>query len=224
MERDRRAAGEAGDDGVKALLRFTPVFDPRMLDDPKLARHRMVQRGALEQANPNEPIPVVIDHDRGRRIGTVREIFTAPDVAGGVVQDWYFAAVDLTDAAHGWVKRGGAVSWKHIPLREQAVGETTRLLRGIVREVSILAPGTEPAEPLARVVLFERSSSLALPPAKFSDPLSRYGFKDGDDVEAFVTAAKRNELDKLYDERLTARVPARGVLIRPNIGQVLGVR
>jgi hypothetical protein len=48
-------------------------------------------------------------------------------------------------------KRNGGVSWSHNALQTQDVNGTTRLLRGIIKEVSILSPGVEPAEPLARV-------------------------------------------------------------------------
>jgi hypothetical protein len=119
---------------VPALLRFTPVFDPRIIEDPSLARELMVQRGALrDRIKRDQPIPVVVDHDESRPVGYVRELFVASDVAGGIVQDWYFASVEL-DAAPGWLKRNGGVSWSHVALRAQNVNGATRLLRGIIRE------------------------------------------------------------------------------------------
>ena len=126
-----------------SLLRFAAVFDT----DPKLARSRMVQRGALETLTRDQEIPVVVDHDMSRQVGTVRELFVAPDYQGG---DWYWASVELTDPP-GWLKRDGAVSWSHVPLREQDVNGTTRLLRGIIKEISILSPTVQAAEPRARV-------------------------------------------------------------------------
>ena len=135
---------------VSALLRFTPVFTCAILDDPKLARSLMVQRGALERVKRDEPIPVLVDHLAERQVGTVREIFIAPDVVGGVVQDWYMASVELPDPP-GWLKRNGGVSWSYNKLQTQDVNGSTRLLRGIIHEVSILSPSVEPAEPRARV-------------------------------------------------------------------------
>lgn len=149
-----------------ALLRFAPVYDgSRILTEPRLVRKLMVERGALEKVKREEPIPVVIDHDPERQVGTVREIFIAPDVSyGGVVADWYHASVELTDAP-GWLKRNGGVSWSYGALRTREtlppeVGESTVLARGFIHEVSILTPSTKPAEPLACVVWFgeERSS------------------------------------------------------------------
>lgn len=80
-------------------------------------------------------------------VGTVREIFEAPDSGGG---DWYWASVELTYPP-GWLKRNGGVSWSHNALQTQDVNGTTRLLRGLITEVSILSPSVEPAEPRARV-------------------------------------------------------------------------
>ena len=156
MVGDRRQASPPKGSGVKAaLLRFAPVYDPRMVDDSELGRDLMVQRGALkEPLKLGEKIPVVVDHDDSRQVGTVREIFIAPDVNGGVVQDWYFASVELTEPAPGWLKRNGGVSWSHYALRTQEIGETTRLLRGLIKEISILTPSTQPAEAFARVVWF----------------------------------------------------------------------
>lgn len=128
---------------VPSLLRFAAVYS----SDPKLARSRMVQRGALETLTRDQEIPVVVDHDMSRQVGRVREIFVAPDYQGG---DWYWASVELTGPP-GWLRRDGAVSWSHVPLREQDVNGTTRLLRGIVKEISILSPSVQPAEPRARV-------------------------------------------------------------------------
>ena len=56
--------------------------------------------------------------------------------------------------------------------------------------------------------------------------------RSGDDVETLVNAAKERPLDRLYREYLAARSAADeetvdtggALLIRPGIGQVLGVR
>jgi hypothetical protein len=145
-----------------ALLRFAPAYDSRIVTDPKFARTLMVQRGALEQINRDQPIPVLVDHDMSRQVGTVREIFVAPDITyGGVVQDWYFASVEIAEPP-GWLKFNGGVSWSHVPLRTQDVNGSTRLLRGIISEVSVLSPSVKPAEGFACVAWVgekERASS-----------------------------------------------------------------
>ena len=109
-------------------------------------------------------IPVVIDHANPREeanvIGRVVELYIAPDMNGGVVRDWYFASAEL-DRPPAWLKRNSAVSWSHIPLRTQDVNGTTRLLRGVITEVSVLSPSVQPAESMARVVLVDDARSPA---------------------------------------------------------------
>jgi hypothetical protein len=145
---------------TRAILRFTPVYDPAMLHDPKLARALMVQRGALETIGHDQRIPVVVDHNEANMVGRVRELFIAPDVAGGVTQDWYMASCEL-DSPPGWLKRNGGVSWSYKTLRAQDVRGSTRLLRALISELSILTPATEPAEPRARVVWVGKADSSA---------------------------------------------------------------
>ena len=142
---------------VSALLRFTPAFTPRVLDEPRLVREMMVERGALTKVKLDEPTPVVIDHDLDRQVGTVREIAVWDDVVTGtLVAPWYFASCDITDPP-GWLKRGGGVSWSHKHLHSMEIAGTTMLRKALIMEISILSPSTKPAEPLARVALVRES-------------------------------------------------------------------
>ena len=79
---------------MRAVLRFAPVYDPRILEVPGLARDLMVQPGALETVGLDEATPVVIDHDMDRQVGTVREIYIAPSVDAGHVPEWFYASCD----------------------------------------------------------------------------------------------------------------------------------
>jgi hypothetical protein len=125
-----------------------------MHDDPRLVRELMVlRRDALHQVKLFEPIPVVVDHDMERKVGTVRPINVFDDVVqGALVALWYFAHCDITDPP-GWLERGGGVSWCHNKLStwEPTGVKTTVLASALVHEISILTPATEPAEPLACV-------------------------------------------------------------------------
>jgi hypothetical protein len=177
---------------MRALLRFAPVFDPGSVYER--GRDLEVQRGALEKIRPDEPTPVFINHDRGRPIGRVREIFIAADVNAGVVRDWYFASAEIPDPP-AWLKVSGAVSWSYFALRTQQVGETTRILRALISEISILSPATRPAKTLARVAWI--GSPAAAPSSD----------------RAAVGAAVGGEI-----------IHGGGLLRRPGIGRVLGVR
>ena len=135
---------------VSALLRFTPAFTPRVLDEPRLVRAMMVERGAgvLTKVRLDEPTPVVIDHDLDRQVGTVRWIAVWDDVVDGtLVAPWYFASCDITDPP-GWLKRGGSVFWSHKHLHSMEIAGTTMLRKALIVEISILSPSTEPAEPV----------------------------------------------------------------------------
>ena len=134
-----------------AVLRFVPAYTPHLLDDPRLVRQLMVERGALTKVKLDEPIPVVVDHDLDRQIGTVRSIDVWDDVMpGAFVAPWFFAHVDLEDPPE-WLKRGGGVSWSHRNVHSMEIAGTTLLRSAIIDEVSILTPSTQPAEPLAQV-------------------------------------------------------------------------
>lgn len=87
---------------VSAILRFAPVFDPRILDDPSLPRDVMVQRGAFTTMKSDGEIPVVVDHDMNRVVGRVTHLRT--DEYGGLGNvDWWAAHVDITDPP-GWLR------------------------------------------------------------------------------------------------------------------------
>ena len=57
---------------------------------------------------------------------------------------------------HGY-RRGGGVSWSWNPLHTREVGETTVVVRCLLKEISLLSPSTSPAEPLARVAFVKES-------------------------------------------------------------------
>ena len=138
----------------------------------------MVERGALAQVRLDQRIPVVINHDRSRVIGHVREIVVREDVISGTdVALWHFAHVDLDDPPI-WLERNiTGVSWAHNDLWSWKPPGSGRGCsgRGSSTRLAILTPSTKPAEPLARVVWFEKKASspaavIASDPA-VGDPL-----------------------------------------------------
>jgi hypothetical protein len=168
-------------DGVvthTALIRFAPVFSTEQVLDPALVvRGRtLYQAGSLTLEGE---VPVLVDHDHDRPIGLVHELLEHTDADGS----WHAALVSLDESVPGWVKRGSAASFAIATVERQQIGDTTRVLRGLVFEVSVLSPGVKPAEPLAQVLTIRRTEAT---PA-------------------------------VDDNRPT-------LLVRPSIGQVLGVR
>ena len=112
------------------------AWTTRVVEDPKLVRELMVERGALERLKLSEPIPVLVDHDQDRQVGTVREVFVWEDVLPGPVVAPWFASIDLTDAP-GWLKRNGGVSWSHKKLWQMEIAGTTLLRRALISPQSM---------------------------------------------------------------------------------------
>ena len=93
------------------LARVVPVYTPVIVNQPELASPLMVCRGALRPLFREKPLSVLVDHDPEQRIGTVLDLYTYKDVDHGTrVRDWWFARCEL-DEAPGWLKRGSGVSW-----------------------------------------------------------------------------------------------------------------
>lgn len=227
-----------------AILRFTPAWTLRAFDDPRFVREYMVDRKALQPVSLMNPTPVLVDHDAERVVGHVTAFKVIDEViparGGCVVAPWHVAFVDI-DKPPSWLKRGGGVSWAWNLSHEWEPPEvsTTVLMRGLIREVTLVSPAMEPAEPLAQVcwvddkkpsspALKRNSSDLPSAPAEderpqFWDQLEHetgLPVYDGPSFERAMIAWSRSPAEKLLDEVMAAK---RG-LVRPGIGQVLGVR
>ena len=133
-----------------AILRFAPVFTPKLVGDERLIRDYMVERGALKPLTLARPIPVLVNHDESRQIGTVRTLAVYDELLfGTLVAPYYVAHVDITEPTA--MKRGDGVSWGYNVLHELEIAGTRLIRSAIIREVSVLTPGVKPAEPFARV-------------------------------------------------------------------------
>jgi hypothetical protein len=108
------------------------------------AGSELFQRGSMELV---PGAPVLVDHDKARPIGFIKEIFNHPDTDG----EWLCALTTITDPP-AWLKRGTAASISYATATRGSLGEAQRILRGLVTEVSVLSPGVRPAEPRARVL------------------------------------------------------------------------
>jgi hypothetical protein len=109
-------------------------------------------RGCL-RVLPGSAVPVVIDHDLERQIGTVDELIELDDVDGT-----WLAARCLLDAPPEWVRVGTGASLGSKPLRRQQLGAGHRVLDAILEEVTLVLRQT-PREPGARVVLLREAEA-----------------------------------------------------------------
>lgn len=133
-----------------ALLRFAPGFTPLLVDDPKLVREYMVERGAIQPPSLSKPIPVLVNHDESRQIGTVRTLAIYDEVlSGSRVAPYYVAHVNITGPTA--MQRGDGVSWGFRILREMELAGTKLIRSALIEEVSVLTPPMKPAEVFARV-------------------------------------------------------------------------
>ena len=175
-----------------ALIKFAPVLTAERWSNPRWTRpdRTFYWNGALKLI-PCQKTPVVIDHDMERIVGVVHELFTMEWTDG----PWICARATLDDPP-GWLKTyettASFARWDvHSTPHDDG---WDRVTRAFVKEVSLLSPAVEPAEPLACVTLFkpieERAARIARAPASDGTVIHGNG----------------------------------QLLRRPNIGQVLGVR
>jgi hypothetical protein len=180
-----------------ALIKVGQLVTLSVLLDPGSVRagRELYQRGGLQLL---QGAPLLVDHEDGRKVGSVDELLEFPDTDG----DWLVARCTVTEPPE-WLRQGTTkASVGLASLSRQKVGAWERVLRGLVSEVSILSPSVQPREPRARVVLLRETPAQA--PERTIDTTV--------DTEAIVAQARADQ-----------RHPA-GLLIRPGIGQVLGVR
>lgn len=167
----------------EAALRFTPAYDGGAFDDdaPGERPALVVTHDAIKQRHSSKPTPVVIDHDEDRVIGYVKNTWVSKDVDFGTrVRNWWFAGVEL-DEHPEWLKRGSAVSWCYHPLHTyQPWGDGPEVMTSaLLREISVLSPGVEPAEKLARVA-YVKELPAELPAARKPEPEGEVVFGYGE--------------------------------------------
>lgn len=175
-------------------IKLAPILTAERWDDPKWMRpgRAFYWNNALRML-PTKPTPIVIDHQLDNVIGTVIELFTMPFTDG----EWIVAR-GVIDRPPDWLQphrtKASVGYWKVHSTPH--INGSTRITSAIVEEISVLTD-LEPAEPLAEVMLLQRST------APSSRPTIRASVQPaGDEV--------------IYS-------PPGAVLRRPT-GQVLGVR
>ena len=141
-----------------AVIKLAPILTAERWDDSAWTRpgRTFYWPGSLRLL-PGKPTPLVVDHDMSRTIGTVNEL-TRMDFVDG---PWIVARGVVDDPLPSWVRtyrtKASFGSWR-VHATTHADG-WERVTKAIVKEVSLLSPALEPAEPLAQVVLVQRSTS-----------------------------------------------------------------
>jgi hypothetical protein len=141
------------------LIKMWRVVDTDVLHniDALPAGRELFQPGAVKLLNDH--VPVLIDHDKGRQVGVVRELSNFADTDGL----WLTAHATITDPPP-WLKRGTGASISYATAGHCSLGPALqRVTRGLMTEVSVLSPGTEPAEPRAKVLVFAERVAPTVP-------------------------------------------------------------
>ena len=125
------------------------------------ARRQDVLLARLTKLLPGQPTPLVVDHDMEREVGVVHELFTMEWTDG----PWICARATV-EKPPGWLRtyqtKASFGSWRvHSTTHDDG---WVRVTRALVKEVSLLSPAVEPAEPLACVTLSSRPRSRPLEP------------------------------------------------------------
>lgn len=141
--------------------------------------------------------PVLVDHDKTRPIGRVVDL--AP------FDDWLAARV-LIDSAPGWLRKGSSASVCYTPLQRMSLGAATRVVDGLVTEVSVLSPRLKPANAGAKV-------ALLYPDSVHSPPMG----------EAARSRSSATEYALQPGDRVIHHAGGGQLLIRPNCGEILAV-
>jgi hypothetical protein len=152
---------------------------------------------------PVGTIPLLVDHDQGKRIGLVLALDTFAETDG----DWLVARADLYSDAPDWIRRGTPASFKSELLHESSVVDGY-VYGAYVQEVSLLQHA-KPAEPGAKVLLTYDPVELAsratpLPASTPTPTLTRgasrrsRGQAEMDELRRRVDAAGPNaDVDKI---------------------------
>jgi excisionase family DNA binding protein len=106
------------------------------------------QRGSMKFYPSRPTVPLVVDHDPHRQIGTVEEIVELDDING----PWLAARCVLDDPVPTWLRKGAGASWSYRPLRKRQLGDGEHVLYALLEEVTV-TQRQEPREPAAQVVL-----------------------------------------------------------------------
>ena len=140
---------------MDAHIQFAPIATLERLNDPAWNRAdtTLYDAGSLAFRPSKTEVPLLIDHDENRQVGLVRTLYRIEEPDG----PWLCAAARVT-APPGWLTRGTQASFAFLPIQESSFtqpGDADHIRKGWITEVSILSPGTKPAEPRAKVTLFQ---------------------------------------------------------------------
>lgn len=143
-------------------------------------------------------VPILLNHDSDREVGRIHSLMPMDWTSGR----WLVGLGEVDEAALAYVRRDAPASFSWISGSSYDLDGWTVVSRGIVREVTVVGPGFDPVDCGARVL----SVRAAQPPAARTAPAGTTHRDLPAEMLAWAAAAPT------------------GVVRRPGIGRVLGVR
>lgn len=190
-----------------AVIRLGPIATLKVLARDDLERRTLYERIDLLPGGAE----VWVDHDESQPIGRVLELCRM-DAADSPFGLSLFARCEI-DSPPAWLKRNTAASISYKTLWRGDVNGWEIIRHGFLNEVSVLSPSLRPAEPLARVMLWEpEREPEPKPERELQEFYRRVG--DGEDPERVLADMKRRGNGRRSESQI----------IRRDVGQILGVR
>jgi hypothetical protein len=149
-----------------ALIRFAPQTCIERYNDPRWQRPRTVyDPGSLKMPPGRTSVPLIVNHDDDRVVGSVRAFSRMEDVG----DPWTVAHATI-DRCPSWLRKDDTkASFGYKVLFENPDVFGCEVVRdAFVTEVSLLSPDRKPKEPLARVVGLWEAENLPSPATRRS--------------------------------------------------------
>jgi hypothetical protein len=191
----------------ETLIRIAPTADADRINDPARGDRRLYDRLTLLPRD----IQLLANHDPRRVLGKVLRLTRIKEPDGY----WIVASCELPGTPPEWMKRGTGASFAYIQTQMDSFG--MNIVRdAFVTEVTVCDSTHQPLEPEARVLYVS-------PKGEIEAYVARERKRLGIGTNRAEELSRQTEARIAYREYVEAQAKA-GILVRPAIGQVLGVR
>jgi hypothetical protein len=135
---------------IEASIMFAPLHAVERHNDPRWNHpgRTLYEQKAIRFMPGVIEIPLLVDHDKTQQVGVVDLLYRLEWTDG----PWMVASATVHEPPAWLTKHDTKASFSFIALSRGSFTACEHVMDAFVREVSILSPGTEPAEPLARVL------------------------------------------------------------------------
>jgi len=133
----------------RACIKVARGFDPALVVGP--VRGDGTMYSGLQFLPGRTSVPLVVNHDLAKRVGTVHELVRL-DLSDG----WWVVARGTVDAPPEWLRRDTGASFCSRKLRAYEINGWTHVSHALVDEVTTVGPGFRAVDPYAKVMFLDR--------------------------------------------------------------------